>query len=103
MTFLQSISDGLIAPLIGVVVFLIIAEVIMSWLVGFNVINLRNPWVAQFYQALQRITKPILDPIRRVIPAMGGLDFSPIIAFFGLNWFGSLFNAGGPIYNLLGG
>ena len=103
MTFLQSISDGIVGPLISVVVFLIFAEVIISWLVAFNVINLRNPWVGQIYQVVQRITQPILGPIRRVVPAMGGLDFSPIIALIGLSWFGGLFRRGGPIYNLLGG
>ncbi|HZY50016.1 MAG TPA: YggT family protein [Devosia sp.] len=60
-------------------VFLIM--IIMSWLISFNVINTRNQFVAGVWRALNQITDPILRPIRRVIPPMGGLDLSPIIVF----------------------
>ena len=60
-------------------VFLIM--IIMSWLISFNVINTRNQVVAGVWRALNQITDPILRPIRRVIPPMGGLDLSPIIVF----------------------
>ena len=60
-------------------VFLIM--IIMSWLISFNVINTRNQFVANVWRVLNQITDPILRPIRRVIPAMGGLDLSPIIVF----------------------
>ena len=60
-------------------VFLIM--IIMSWLINFNVINTRNDFVAALWRILNAITEPILRPIRRVIPPMGGLDLSPIIVF----------------------
>lgn len=60
-------------------VFLIM--IIMSWLISFNVINTRNEFVAMIWRAVNSITEPILRPIRRVIPPMGGLDLSPIIVF----------------------
>ncbi|RYE09308.1 MAG: YggT family protein [Hyphomicrobiales bacterium] len=60
-------------------VFLIM--IIMSWLISFNVINTRNQFVASVWRILNQITEPILSPIRRVVPSVGGLDLSPIIVF----------------------
>lgn len=60
-------------------VFLIM--IIMSWLIGFNVINTRNQFVAGLWRVLNAVTEPILKPIRRVIPPVGGLDLSPIVVF----------------------
>ncbi len=60
-------------------VFLIM--IIMSWLISFNVINTRNQFVATVWRIVNAITEPILRPIRRVIPPMGGLDLSPIVVF----------------------
>lgn len=60
-------------------VFLIM--IIMSWLISFNVINTRNQFVATVWRILNQITEPILRPIRRVVPPVGGLDLSPIIVF----------------------
>jgi YggT family protein len=60
-------------------VFLIM--IIMSWLISFNVINTRNEFVAGLWRVVNAITEPILRPIRRIIPPMGGLDLSPIVVF----------------------
>ena len=60
-------------------VFLIM--IIMSWLISFNVINTRNQFVATVWRMLNQITEPILRPIRRVVPPVGGLDLSPLIVF----------------------
>jgi YggT family protein len=60
-------------------VFLIM--IIMSWLISFNVINTRNQFVAGVWRIINQVTEPILRPIRRIIPPMGGLDLSPIIVF----------------------
>ncbi|WDR04412.1 YggT family protein [Devosia rhodophyticola] len=60
-------------------VFLIM--IILSWLISFNVINTRNRFVASLWQIVNAITDPILAPIRRIIPPMGGLDLSPLIVF----------------------
>ena len=60
-------------------VWLLIASAILSWLIAFNVVNTRNQVVAAVAEFLYRITEPVLAPIRRVLPAMGGLDLSPIV------------------------
>ena len=60
-------------------IFLIM--IIMSWLISFNVINTRNQFVSTVWRVINQITEPILRPIRRIIPPVGGLDLSPIIVF----------------------
>ena len=60
-------------------VYLLIASAILSWLVAFNVVNVRNPIVGQIGDFLYRITEPALRPIRRFLPNLGGIDISPII------------------------
>jgi YggT family protein len=60
-------------------VWLLIASAILSWLVAFNVVNTRNPLVAGIAEFLYRITEPLLAPIRRILPNLGGLDISPIV------------------------
>jgi YggT family protein len=59
--------------------FVVIANVIFSWLIAFNVVNAYNPVVRSIYQAVSALTDPILKHIRRVMPNLGGLDLSPII------------------------
>ena len=63
-------------------VWLLIASAILSWLIAFNVVNTRNQFVSAVAEFLYRITEPVLGPIRRRLPNFGGLDISPIIAFF---------------------
>lgn len=70
--------------ILDIVWFFIIAHVIMSWLVQFQVLNLRQPLVAQIWYGLNRILAPIYDTIRRFIPPMGGLDLAPLIALVGI-------------------
>jgi len=60
-------------------VYLLIASAILSWLIAFNVVNTRNQFVAAVAEFLYRITEPVLAPIRRFMPSLGGLDISPII------------------------
>jgi len=60
-------------------VWLLIAAAVLSWLVAFNVVNTRNQFVAMIGDFLYRITEPVLRPIRNMLPAMGGIDISPII------------------------
>lgn len=58
----------------------IIGTVILSWLFAFDVINYRNRFVAQIAQFLDAVTGPILAPLRRVVPSIGGFDITPLIA-----------------------
>ncbi len=69
---------------LDIVWFIIIAHIIMSWLVGFQVLNLRQPLVAQIWYGLNRVLEPIYGPIRRMLPSMGGLDLAPLIVIFAL-------------------
>jgi len=70
---------SIIATVINLYVWLLIASVILSWLVSFNVVNTSNRFVYIVGDFLYRITEPALRPIRRYIPDLGGLDISPII------------------------
>jgi YggT family protein len=62
--------------LLGFYVFILILTVVVSWLVAFDVINVRNNVVRSVLQALAAVTDPVLAPIRRVVPSVGGLDLS---------------------------
>ena len=57
----------------------LIAAAIFSWLVAFNVVNVRNPVVGMIGDFLYRITEPALRPIRNMMPSLGGIDISPVI------------------------
>jgi len=61
-----------------ILTWIIIIQAIMSWLVGFNVISRYNEFVSAMWTALDRITRPIYDPIRRIMPDTGPLDLTPI-------------------------
>jgi len=65
--------------LLQVVMWVIIIQAILSWLVAFNVINSYNHGVAVFLNALDRMTRPLYRPIRKILPDFGGLDFSPMV------------------------
>jgi len=60
-------------------IYLLIAAAVLSWLIAFNVVNMRNQFVAMVADFLYRITEPALRPIRRFMPNLGGIDISPII------------------------
>ncbi len=61
--------------------YVVIAAVILSWLIAFNVINTYNGVVRAIVNAVNALTEPVLRPIRRMLPSFGGLDISPIILF----------------------
>jgi len=65
--------------LLQVVMWIIIVQAILSWLVAFNVINTHSDFVRSFLQALDRITAPLYRPVRKILPDFGGIDFSPIV------------------------
>jgi len=74
---------GAVAWLIGTIaqicIVLLIAQVILSWLIYFNVVNTRHPFVNTIRVFLYQVTEPALRPIRRIIPSIGGFDLSPLI------------------------
>ncbi|MEH7827723.1 YggT family protein [Gemmobacter denitrificans] len=65
--------------LLDVAQFVIIAHIIMSWLINFQVLNLRQPLVGQIWYGLNRVLEPVYSRIRAALPAMGGIDFAPLI------------------------
>ena len=69
----------LIDTIITLYIWLLIASAILSWLVAFNVVNSRNPVVANIGEFLYRVTEPALRPIRAILPNLGGIDVSPVI------------------------
>jgi YggT family protein len=70
---------GIADLLLRVLMYVIIVQAILSWLVAFNVINTYNDFVRSFLRALDRITEPLYRPFRRILPDFGGLDFSPLL------------------------
>jgi YggT family protein len=65
--------------LIQAVIWLVVANVIVSWLVAFDVINMRNRFANQVVRFLDAITRPIMRPLQRIIPPLGGIDITPAI------------------------
>lgn len=78
----------LIHTVINVYFWIILASVVLSWLVAFNIVNRSNPFVRQVGAALERLTEPLLRPIRRFLPDLGGIDISPIVLLIGMQFLG---------------
>jgi YggT family protein len=74
--FIFNILEGIL----GLLEVAIIVMAVMSWLVAFNVINDRHPFVRQIEHFLWAVTRPVLWPVRRIVPTLGSVDVSPIIA-----------------------
>ena len=86
MNFLQSILIYFVSPILSLLLIIFFVYMIFSWLIAFNIVNLRNPAMAQIYGFVRRICDPILEPIRRVVPPLGGLDMAFLVVVFGLYW-----------------
>jgi len=80
----------LIDNVIDIYTWIVIASAIMSWLVAFGVINVRNQFIRVVVDLLYRLTEPVLRPIRRFLPNLGGVDISPVILLLGLFFIRSL-------------
>jgi YggT family protein len=68
-----------IGLLLQAIMWIVIANAIMSWLIAFDVINMRNATARQVVHFLDAVTRPLLRPLRRVIPTLGGIDVTPVI------------------------
>ena len=69
----------LIDTLVTLIVWILIFQVIMSWLIAFNIVNTHNRLVWQINYALHKLTNPLLSPIQQILPNLGGIDISPVI------------------------
>ncbi len=76
----KAIRIQILLLILDVVWFIMIAHIIMSWLINFQVLNVRQPLVSQIWYGLNRLLEPVYAPIRRVLPNMGGLDLAPLVA-----------------------
>ncbi len=76
----------LINMILGFYAWILIISAVASWLIAFNIVNTHNRVVASIVDLLYRLTEPVLRPLRRVIPNLGGLDLSPVVALFAI-WF----------------
>ena len=70
---------GIVDMILQLLVWIIIAQAIISWLVAFNVINTSSNFVRTLLNGLEHLTAPLYRPIRKVMPDFGGIDFSPIV------------------------
>ena len=75
-----------LSSLIQLYIYVIIASAVMSWLIAFNVVNPYTQFVRSLWQGFNVVTEPLLRPIRRRMPDLGGIDISPVILII-VCWF----------------
>lgn len=80
--------SGLLDLAIRIYFFIIVAYVVLSMLVSFQIVNPRVPIIAKIGNVLYRLSEPALRPIRRFLPTMAGFDFSPIVLLLILQFVG---------------
>ncbi|MBO9473107.1 MULTISPECIES: YggT family protein [unclassified Shimia] len=72
---------GPLKLILDIAFFFMLAHIIMSWLINFQVLNLRQPIVAQIWTGLNRLLEPIYEPVRRILPDTRPLDLAPLVVF----------------------
>ncbi len=72
---------GPLKLILDIAFFFMLAHIIMSWLINFQVLNLRQPLVSQIWTGLNRLLEPIYEPVRRVMPDTRPLDLAPLVVF----------------------
>jgi YggT family protein len=77
---------NLLLTVIDIYWWIVVASFVMSWLIAFDVINTRSQAVYSIRRGLAAMTEPVYEPIRRILPTFGGLDFSPMIVILGLQF-----------------
>ena len=70
---------NLFNTVVGFFIWAIILSALISWLIGFNIVNINNKLIYIIADFLNRLTEPFLSPIRRILPYLGGIDLSPVI------------------------
>lgn len=74
----------IILLILSVAQFIIIAHIILSWLINFQVLSLRSPMVASIWDGLNRLVEPIYQRIRQFLPDLGGIDLAPLVALIAI-------------------
>lgn len=99
----QALILYFIQPVLFIIWLSIIIYVVLSWLISFNVVNPSNQLVRAIWQLTEAIMVPLLRPIRRFLPPLGGFDLSPIVLLLILMFVRNyVFGPGGPVWNALG-
>ena len=80
----MAIIGEILLLLLNICFWIIIVQVVLSWLITFEVINIRNPQAANFVRLIDRVTAPVYRPLRKLIPPIAGIDITPIILIFGI-------------------
>ena len=75
---------NMLALILDIYFYIIIASVVISWLVAFDIVNIRHPKAAKVVELLNKATEPVYKPIRKVLPPIGGIDLSPIVVIIGI-------------------
>lgn len=76
---------GLISLAITIYIWIILIQVLISWLVVFDVINVKNKQAQNLVELLRKATDPVFTPLRKYIPPIGGIDVTPIIVILALS------------------
>ena len=82
---------GIISFFANLYILVIIAQVAMSWLVAFDIVNSDNDAAIRLTTLLKKLTDPVFIPLRKYVPPMGGMDFTPLIVILGLQMIPYLF------------
>ncbi len=75
---------GILNLLLDLVYYVVIAHVIMSWLISFQVLNIYQPIVNQIWRGLTQVLEPLYKPIRKVLPSVAGMDLTPLVVLIGI-------------------
>lgn len=75
---------NLFSAIISLFLFILLINIVLSWLINFDIVDRRNNFVMQIYRATGALTEPVLAPIRKLLPPLGGMDLSPIVLGLGL-------------------
>ena len=70
--------------LLDLYVYVIVASIVVSWLIAFDVINIKNQQAANLVRLLDKLTEPVFKPVRKYVPPIAGIDLTPIIIIFGI-------------------
>ncbi len=76
---------GLISLAITIYIWIILIQVLISWLIVFEVINIKNKQAQNLIELLKKATDPVFTPLRKYIPPIGGIDVTPIVVILGLS------------------
>ena len=82
---MQIMIGKVLILLLDIFFWIIIIQVVMSWLIAFDVINVRNEQARNLIELMRKFTDPVYKPLRRFIPAIAGIDITPIIIIFGIS------------------